>query len=104
MGQGPACGIYRTSSPLVGHEEQVPAEVLVYFHNHSDAGPALVLLPESNENNLWTFHDRGFLVRGEEAAAFIGGLVALPAQGFYVVKEHVHLDESDILALRELLC
>ena len=47
----PSCGLYRTTKPLSGHEEQVPAGLLVYFHNHSDSGLPQVLSPDHNVHN-----------------------------------------------------
>ena len=40
----PPCGLYRTTKPLPDHEKDVPADVLVYFHNHSDSGLPVVVV------------------------------------------------------------
>ena len=71
----PDCGIYRTGVALEGREEAVPAGTLVYFHNHSSDGAPLVLSPLDNVHNRWSFHDKGYLVKGEAAAAFIAGVL-----------------------------
>lgn len=91
----PACGLYRTTRPLAGKEEQVPAGVLIYFHNHSQQGPPLVLLPASNSNNNWKFHERGYLV---ESLDWVETLTKLPAQGLYVLRRHLHLGQNQLPA------
>jgi len=90
----PACGLYRTTIAMAGKEEQVGEGRLVMFHNHSKQGLPLVLLPQSNENNRWTFHERGYLVEDD---MFLDGLVTLLAEGYYVLKEHVHVTKEEIL-------
>jgi hypothetical protein len=96
----PGCGPYRTTRPLPGHEEAVPAERLIYFHNHSDAGPPLVLLPASNERNRWRFHQRGLLV---EDPGYVASLVALKPEGFYRLREHFHPNEEQVVAQNALV-
>ena len=70
------------------------------FHNHSKQGAPLVLLPESVTDNKWTFHTHGFLVDHQE---FIDRMIALPAEGFYVLKEHIHITEEEIIPDRTLV-
>lgn len=90
----PPCGIYRTTIALPGREEDVPAGRLVYFHNHSEQGSPIILMPRSNTWNRWTFNDRGFLVDGDAAALFIATLVSLPEEGLYVVQRPIGSGES----------
>lgn len=102
------CGIYRTGVDLGGPRTAdglpvVTADRLVYFHNHSTQGPPLVLLPEENENNRWRFSDRGVLVDGDGSAAFLASLVPLPPEGYYVVKDHIHVTGDRILGEKSLL-
>lgn len=80
---------------MPGHEEQVPADALVYFHNHSDQGEPLLLLPASNRHNVWTFHDRGYLVRD---AQWMAELESLRAEGLYRLGEHLHAGETNLPA------
>ncbi|GMV38562.1 MAG: hypothetical protein AMXMBFR64_02780 [Myxococcales bacterium] len=94
------CGLYRTTLPLTEREEQVPAGRLVYFHNHSSEGPPLVLLPRVNTDNRWTFHDRGYLVRD---ADWTVTLVALPSEGFYILRGHFHPPGGPVVHERTLL-
>ncbi|MBA2320358.1 MAG: hypothetical protein H0V89_04310 [Deltaproteobacteria bacterium] len=82
MAELPACGLYRTTSALPGRETQVPANALIYFHNHSDAGPPLVLLPDAVASNTWKFATKGFLV---QAAEFPSTLETLKAEGYYLL-------------------
>lgn len=96
----PPCGLYRTTVALPGHESQVASDRLVYFHNHSEQGPPLVLMPQSNTHNRWTFHDRGYLVESPE---FIRALVPLRPEGYYVIRDHLHLSREEILPERTLV-
>ena len=96
----PPCGIYRTGAALNGKEEQVPAGRLVMFHNHSEQGPPLVLLPQSNTANKWTFHTHGFLVEDDE---FVERMIPLMPEGYYILKEHIHVTEQEIIPDRTLV-
>lgn len=96
----PDCGLYRTGVALPGHEEQVGAEILVSFHNHSEQGPPLVLTPHANENNQWEFHERGWLVEDD---GFLEALVPLKPEGFYVNRDHIHVSREEVIPERTLL-
>ncbi|MFT5042303.1 MAG: hypothetical protein ACI8TX_003288 [Hyphomicrobiaceae bacterium] len=96
----PPCGPYKTGVALSGHEDSVGADILVYFHNHSDQGPAMVLTPHGNTNNRWAFHDRGWAVEEE---AFVLGLIGLKPEGLYVNSEHIHISREEIIPPRTLL-
>lgn len=85
----PDCGLYRTTKALPGHEEKIPAGLLVYFHNHSDSGLPQVIPPDHNVHNRWHFHGPGILIRG---LSWIETLVKMPAEGFYVLRRDVPLD------------
>ena len=76
----PACGIYRTTQPLEGH---VPVGRLVFFHNHGDPGPG-VYLPSGWTLNRAQWHDTGHTIPSREWASTLD---ALPAEGFYRVRE-----------------
>ena len=90
------CGLYVTGIALEGKEEAVGAGQLVYFHNHSRQGPPIVLLPEQNTHNRWSFADQGFLVEGAGADAFMGRLEARPKQGFYVATAKIDVPGGEI--------
>lgn len=96
----PSCGIYRTGRALRGHEEHVLAGTLVYFHNHSDQGSPLVLAPETNTDNRWSFRERGWLV---DDIPFIHELIALKPQGFYTLTRHLHVSREEVLPERSLV-
>ncbi len=78
----PPCGLYRTLSAIA----EVPADRLVYFHNHGNPGPG-VYLPERWIANRAQFSANGFtLPRLEDARA----LMPLAREGFYRVKAAFH--------------
>ena len=54
----------------------------------------MVILPDENVNNVWSFGEKGFLVNRDE---FIDGLEPLKAQGFYRMREHFHPNEDQVV-------
>ena len=94
------CGLYRTTAPLPNHEEQVPAARLVQFHNHSEQGPPLVLLPRVNQHNRWSFRPKGFLIRD---LAYIKTLKSLLPEGLYSLSKHIHIGTTTVLNERSLV-
>ncbi len=95
MDDMPDCGLYRTGVSLVGQENEVPANVLISFHNHSDQGTPMVQLPHRNEHNTWAFHDRGW---GVKDPGFLRAMISLKPQGFYVVSgNHLHVSAEEII-------
>jgi hypothetical protein len=85
----PGCGLFRTTRPLPGAEERVPAGLLVNFHNHSAQGMPVVLVPESNSANAWTFAEEPEFVR---QLSWIESLVRRPLEGFYALGEQVKFE------------
>jgi hypothetical protein len=85
----PECGLYRTTQALPGHEDEVPAGLLVYFHNHSDSGLPQVVLPDHCMHNRWHFHGPGVVFR---SLAWAASLHRVPSQGFYFLKEDLVFD------------
>ncbi len=79
-----SCGLYRTGKALTSAPELVPEGTLVFFHNHSEQGVPVVLLPETNTDNVWSFGSDGHPVRDD---AFLDALVPLLPEGFYVASE-----------------
>lgn len=90
----PPCGLYRTTVAYPERAENLPKGRLVYFHNHSDQGDPLVLLPKSNAHNVWTFHDRGYLIK---QAAWVRSLSPLKREGFYTLGEHFHTPDDRLV-------
>lgn len=82
----PECGLYRTTKPLPGNEEKVPAGILVYFHNHSDSGLPVVLTPDHNVHNRWHFHGPAIEFRG---LAWANTLQKVPEEGFFTLKKEL---------------
>jgi len=73
------CGLYRTTAPI----GEVPADRLVYFHNHGDPGPG-VYLPSSWAHNRAAFHSNGTTLPALTLAAT---LEPLAREGLYVVEQ-----------------
>jgi hypothetical protein len=88
----PDCGLYRTTKPLPEHEGEIPAGLLVYFHNHSDSGLPVVVAPEHNVHNRWHFHGAGIPFRG---MSWADSLTKLLAEGFYVLRRTVPFDGGE---------
>lgn len=85
------CGLYRTTKALPGHEEKVPAGMLVYFHNHPGELPE-VIPADHNVHNRWHFHPPGIQIRG---TSWIDSLERMPDQGFYVLSRDVPAENGD---------
>jgi hypothetical protein len=96
----PPCGLYRTSEPLPGKEKWVKEQMLVYFHNHSEQGPPLILLPASNRGNKWDFHDKGYLVKATE---YVDTMIPLKDEGYYVLRDPIHLSPEEFIPERTLV-
>ena len=88
------CGLYITGVDLEGHEDHLGKNVMVYFHNHSPAGPPIVLLPNKNAHNRWSFQEHGHLI---EDSSYINAMKPIPPEGFYQLKQHLHLDKEKVL-------
>jgi hypothetical protein len=87
------CGLYRTSRAHPERATQLPSGRLVYFHNHSDAGVPIALLPKVNKANRWNFESKGFLVRDPTWPA---SLVPLRAEGFYRLADAVRMKDGRV--------
>lgn len=70
------------------------AGILVYFHNHSQQGPPLVLLPAENKHNRWSFNDKGYLIREPD---YVDTLVPLKEEGLYVLEEPIYLSREEFI-------
>jgi len=85
----PNCGLYKTTKPLPEHEAEVPAGILVYFHNHSDSGLPVVIVPEHNVMNRWHFHGGGIPFRG---LSWADSLQKIQQEGFYMLRKDLTFD------------
>jgi hypothetical protein len=88
----PECGLYRTTKALAGHESDVPSGMLVYFHNHSDSGLPVVIVPEHNIHNRWHFHGQGIAFRG---LSWADSLTKLPSEGFYMLRKALSFEGGE---------
>lgn len=86
------CGLYRTTKPLPGNEERVPAGMLVYFHNHSEGQPALpsVITPDHNIHNRWHFH--GPAIESIRSPSWVDSLEKVTPEGFYTLRRELTFD------------
>lgn len=91
----PPCGLYRTTEAIAG----VPANRLVYFHNHGDPGPG-IYLPERWDVNRARFA-RGGKTLPDTNLAFT--LEPLPAEGLYRVLEQFTCCEKNCRTFPENL-
>lgn len=94
MNNYPPCGLYKTLKALPGKEEWVRENLLVYFHNHSQQGLPLLLLPAVNMSNRWSFQDKGYLIRED---GYLDSLMKLKAEGYYVLNEAIHLSHEEMI-------
>ena len=94
------CGLYRSTLPIPAGSDAIAPPRLVYYHNHSEQGSSMVLLPDVNTDNRWTFKDKGFLVAD---AAFIEGLEPLKPQGLYRLREHFHPNDDQVVNTNALV-
>lgn len=90
----PRCGLFHTTLPVPGREQEIAAGLLVYFHNHSAEGPPILLLPASNERNRWHFHRQGVVVADMD---YLASLAPLKREGFYRLREHFHPTREQIV-------
>ncbi|HEU0031923.1 MAG TPA: hypothetical protein VFQ53_14925 [Kofleriaceae bacterium] len=79
MSELPPCGLYRTTQAI----EHVPADRLVYFHNHGNPGPG-IYLPEAWHHNRARWSPRGTTL---PKIFDVRALQPLPAEGFYRVTQ-----------------
>lgn len=96
----PPEGLVRTVTAMPGKEEGVPAGRLWLLRHKSEQGPPILLPPESNTHNRWTFDRRGHLVSDLNWAS---SLVSVPAEGFYRLKRDVTLDDGRTISKNQLL-
>lgn len=75
----PPCGLYRTVREVAG----IPAQRLVYFHNHGTPGPGLYL-PKTWTLNRAQWNETGHTLPDEASAT---ALAPLPAEGLYAVEQ-----------------
>jgi hypothetical protein len=87
----PEPGLYRTTQPYPGHEETIPAEVLVYIGGKSNGSLPFVVRPGSNRNNRWFWGEPTIPLR---AISWAESLMKLPAEGFYTLPDEVEFESG----------
>jgi hypothetical protein len=85
----PEPGLYRTTEPYPGHEDEIPANVLVFVGPAKDGGLPFVVRPKSNRNNRWFWSEPTQALR---ALNWAGKLVKLPAEGFYTLPDDLEIE------------
>ncbi|MBN1608829.1 MAG: hypothetical protein JW940_19540 [Polyangiaceae bacterium] len=85
----PDPGLYRTTEPMPGHEDDMPAGVLVYLGVNANGGGKFVVRPGDNRRNRWFWGEPTTLLR---SPSWAGTLMRLPAEGFYTLPETLELE------------
>jgi hypothetical protein len=83
----PSPGLYRTTKPYPGMEEQFPANVLVYVGQKPE-GATFVVRPGANRKNRWFWGEPVTILR---SVSWGESLKALRPQGFYILPEDLDL-------------
>lgn len=87
----PDPGLYRTTQPMPSHEQEFPAEVLVYVGERPNGGGKFVVRPGRNRNNRWYWGDPTTPLR---SPSWGKTLKRLPAEGFYTLPETIELENG----------
>jgi len=85
----PDPGLYRTTQPLPGHEEQFPASVLVYVGQAQNGGSKFVVRPGQNRKNRWYWGEPTTPLR---SPSWGKSLRRLPPEGFYTLPRALDFD------------
>jgi len=85
----PDPGLYRTTQPLPGHEEAIPAGALVYVGQPSNGGVKFVVRPADNRRNRWFWREPITPLRSPSWAKT---LKQLPSEGFYTLPEALEFE------------
>jgi hypothetical protein len=80
----PDIGLYRTTQPLPGHEQAIPAGVLVYVGQLANGGTKFVVRPAENRRNRWFWRDPTTPLR---SPSWTKTLRKLPSEGFYTLPD-----------------
>jgi hypothetical protein len=78
----PKPGLYRTTQPYPGLEEELPAPALVFVGKRPEDALPFVVRPGQNQHNEWYWSEPVFLLR---SPTWSKTLVALPPEGFYTL-------------------
>ena len=89
MAATPEPGLYRTTRPYPGREEEIPAGVLVFLGIPENGGMPFVVRPGANRNNTWFWGEPTVPVR---ASSWVESLTKLPPEGFYTLPQDISFD------------
>ncbi len=81
----PEPGLYRTTQPYPGFENQFPADVLIFVGRAQD-GSTFVVRPRENRRNRWFWGEPTTPLRSPTWGAT---LKKLPREGFYILPETI---------------
>ena len=87
----PEPGLYRTSKPYPGREEEIPADCLVYVGQNPNTGVTFVVRPGANRRNRWFWGEPTIPLR---STVWAETLFSLPAQGFYILPQTIETGEG----------
>ena len=93
-------GLFVTSIPLPGYEEEVPADRLVYLDTQTLRGQAAIRLPDHIDDNRWVFDEHSFPILD---ADYHKTLKSRPTEGFYILQQGLHLNPETVIPSRALL-
>jgi hypothetical protein len=85
----PDPGLYRTTQPMPGREDDFPADVLVYLGLSQNGGGKFVVRPAENRRNRWFWREPITALRSPTWAKT---LKALPSEGFYTLPESLEFE------------
>jgi hypothetical protein len=85
----PDTGLYRTTQPMPGHEEEFPAGVLVFLGQSQNGGGKFVVRPADNRRNRWYWRDP---VTSLRSPTWARTLRSLPTEGFYTLPDSVDFE------------
>ncbi|HQP39605.1 MAG TPA: hypothetical protein PLI95_30685 [Polyangiaceae bacterium] len=88
----PDPGLYRTTQPYPGKENEIPAGVLVYVGVNKD-GVTFVVRPGSNKRNRWFWGEPTTPLR---STTWGQTLKSLPGEGFYTLPQELQLGEGGV--------
>ncbi len=85
----PEPGLYRTTQPMPGHEDEFPAGALVYVGQSQNGGGTFVVRPADNRRNRWFWREP---VTSLRSPTWARTLKALPSEGFYTLPETLEFE------------
>jgi hypothetical protein len=90
----PDPGLYRTTKAYPGHEDDIPANTLVYVGDPPGGeGLRFVVRPGANRKNQWFWGEPTIPLR---STIWAQTLKKIPSEGFYTLPEDLHLDGGGV--------